>query len=263
MTTLGPDDLAWIDEVVDRFESAWRRGETPRIEDHLVGIGEGPRRDELLKQLVAVELELRGKDRGTLKLEDDDLHLPGHARTIRETFQPAIERTETSATGSPSHANEPPSGLPAVPGYQVLGVIGKGAMGIVYQARHLGLSKPVAIKLILPGASLERFNREARLIAQISSPHVVSVYDFRVQSDGQALLIMEYVDGTDLLGAMRERGGVLPEDQAVQWMKHVCEGMMAAAEHGIIYRDLKPANILIDRKGRARVADFGLARTER
>ena len=130
---------------------------------------------------------------------------------------------------------------------QTLEVVGKGGMGIVYKARHLGLKRLVAIKVILPGMSSNRFRREARLIAEISSPHVVGVHDFQTLPDGRSLLVMEYVDGTDLQRVIKESGGALAEDQAVIWMTQVCEGMMAAAEQGIIHRDLKPANMLIDR----------------
>src|SRR5262249_4046887 len=89
--------------------------------------------------------------------------------------------------------------------------------------------------------------------------HVVSVYHSDVLSNGCPVLVMEWVEGTDLNRLIQNHKGPLPEPRVLAWMRQTCEGMLAAAEQCIVHRDLKPSNILIDARDTARVADFGLA----
>jgi len=145
--------------------------------------------------------------------------------------------------------------------YEILEMVGRGGMGVVYRARHRKLNRLVAVKICLPSMRAERFNREAQLLASLHSPHVVAVHDFDELANGQALLVMDWVAGSDLGTLLSKHQGPLPEARALVCMRQVAEGMASAADQGIVHRDLKPSNILIDAKDQAFVADFGLARS--
>jgi eukaryotic-like serine/threonine-protein kinase len=253
MTRLTEDQRERISEIASRFDTSWRDATQPSLETFLSDFADGTARDELLRALLVIELEHRRANGDSPKSEDFFLRFPGHEQTIRAIFESA-----TMAAGTVRR----PAELLDLPGYEVLDVIGRGAMGVVYRARHRELQKLAAIKVLFPGMSADRFRREAKLIARISSPHVVAVHDFRALPNGDLALMMEYVDGCDLRAAMDSNDGIIPEEQAAVWMADVCDGMSAASDQGIIHRDLKPNNILIDHKSRALVADFGLARSE-
>src|SRR5262245_26892686 len=148
------------------------------------------------------------------------------------------------------------------PGLEVLELLGQGGMGAVYKARQTKLDRLVAVK-VLPAewgsdpAFAERFGREARALARLTHPHVVSVFDFG-ESDGLFYFVMEYVDGVNLRAILKERRLSPPE--ALTIIPQVCEALQYAHEEGVVHRDIKPENILLDRKGRVKIADFGLAK---
>jgi O-acetyl-ADP-ribose deacetylase (regulator of RNase III)/tRNA A-37 threonylcarbamoyl transferase component Bud32 len=144
--------------------------------------------------------------------------------------------------------------------YELLDEVGQGGMGVVYRARQRSLDRLVALKVTKPGISTARFLREARLLAQIHSPQVVTVHDCDVLPDGFPVLVMEWVDGSNLSQLIAGQRQALDESRVLRWMRQTAEGMLAAAEMGIIHRDLKPSNLLIDHLDQARVVDFGLAR---
>ena len=148
--------------------------------------------------------------------------------------------------------------------HEILGLIGAGGMGEVYRASDTSLKRTVALKIIsdrqpADSASRERFLREARAMATVEHPHVVRIYSFG-EAAGVTYLVMEYVEGENLADRLR-RFGKLQIDEALQIARQIADGLEAAWEHGIVHRDVKPSNILIDTKERVRVADFGLAKS--
>ena len=149
----------------------------------------------------------------------------------------------------------------AFPQLEIIEIIGFGGMGVVYKARQPHLDRWVALK-VLPQtmasdpAFAERFQREARFLARLNHPNIVTVYDFG-QSAGYCFLLLEYVDGVNLRQAMQ--AGRFSSQEALAIVPKICEALQFAHEKGVLHRDIKPENILLDSQGRVKLADFGIA----
>jgi len=153
-----------------------------------------------------------------------------------------------------------------LPQYQIEEMLGRGGMGAVYKGYQAKLGRSVAIKLLPTELTADeqfvtRFEREARTLARLQHPGIVSIYDFGQTTDGHLYFVMEYVDGTDLQRILQGPG--LDPGQALELIGQICEALHAAHCQGVIHRDIKPANILITKDGRVKLADFGLARPDR
>ena len=171
----------------------------------------------------------------------------------------------TAETGPETAPFQPPTVEEVAklfPQLEILAFIGKGGMGAVYKARQPELDRFVALKILPPQAAsgpgfAERFNREARALARLSHPNIVAVHEFG-QVNGLPFFVMEFVDGLNL--RQLERTRKLSAREALQIVPQICEALQFAHDEGIVHRDIKPENILLDKKGRVKIADFGIAK---
>ena len=166
-----------------------------------------------------------------------------------------------------SNDSLPPPGLdelaPEFPQLDLLELLGRGGMGAVYKARQKSLDRLVALKLLRPGLDAdpsfaERFTREARALAQLNHPGIVTLYEFGRTDSGRFFILMEFVDGLNLRQLLA--AGRLAPREALAIVPPLCDALQYAHDRGLIHRDIKPENILIDRLGRVKIADFGLAK---
>jgi predicted Ser/Thr protein kinase len=193
---------------------------------------------------------------------------------------------EHAGFASPERAVTPPQGgrqilltsefiAPYFPQMEIIELLGQGGMGIVFKARQTKLDRLVAVKIIRSEtasdpAFAERFMREARTLARLNHPNIVSVHDFGeinltdvsadLSASGRTLFffVMEYVDGANLRQLMQS--GRMSPDLTLRIIEQVCDALQFAHEEGVVHRDIKPENIMLDTKGRVKIADFGLAK---
>lgn len=157
---------------------------------------------------------------------------------------------------------EPPSPLPDFAGYELLDEIGRGGMGVVFRARQIRPNRVVALKVIregrfAAGVELQRFRTEAEAAATLDHPGIVPIYEVG-EAEGRHYFSMAYVAGCNLAERLRE--GPLDDRQAAEMLLKIADAMAHAHRRGVVHRDLKPGNVLLDEAGEPRLTDFGLAK---
>lgn len=186
-----------------------------------------------------------------------------HGLDPGELLARGLNTVKPSGGSNPWEPPTPEELAALLPQYRIESLLGHGGMGAVYKGTQAALDRPVAIKLLPAELAADadfiaRFQREARTLAKLQHSSIVAVYDFGQTSAGHLYFVMEYVDGTDLQHILKGPG--LKPEQAFVLIGQICEALHYAHQQGVIHRDIKPANILITKDGRAKVADFGLAR---
>lgn len=286
------EDWLALKDAVKRFEHAWRGASRPAIEDYLPA-GDSLRLRVLI-ELVHIDLELRLKAGETARVEEylarypelaDDrtvtLGLIAAEHELRRRREPGLaldgylqrfpqysaelpQRIAqlTVPAAMPQRPSRPhPEAAPEVAGFEVLDLLGRGGMGVVYKARQITLDRLVALKF-LPEESaqdpvwLARFRREARTASALNHPHICTIYDTG-ESLGRPFLSMELVEGRTLESLVDERR---PMQELAGLLGQAAQALAAAHAAGVVHRDIKPANLMVRDDGILKVLDFGLAR---
>jgi tetratricopeptide (TPR) repeat protein len=302
--------LRRVDEVCARFENSWRIGQRPCLEEFLAGT-HGPERQELLRELLRLDRHYRRSLGELVAAHEYEARFPNDVSLIQAILAEGMTVGPTRATAEESgnlvradypslpphpHGSGPVTGpweargaadlgellFPIVPGYEVLAELGRGGMGVVYQARHTALKRLVALKMIRAGdyASTEelvRFQREAEAVARLRHPNIVQIYEVG-EVRGSPFLSLEFVEGGSLA---RHLGGTPQSPRlAAGLIATLARTIHAAHQSGVVHRDLKPANVLLGCKPAAtptaagsnevtdltfeafepKISDFGLAK---
>jgi hypothetical protein len=175
---------------------------------------------------------------------------------------PAAATLGPAASSSTDHGEAVPSELARHARYRIVGLLGEGGMGSVYEAEHRVMQRPVALKVIsraytASDTAVERFRREVRAAARLVHPNIVTAYDAE-NAGATHFLVMEYVEGVTLARLVKERGP-LPVAEACGYVRQAALGLQHAHERGMVHRDVKPANLIRCTDGTVKVLDFGLA----
>ena len=248
--------LEKIDDLCAEFEQNWISRKPQTIESVLESDLNDDEKELLLSELLVLEIDYRRKNGESPIAENYRERFPNYNHLIRNALR--IAEQSKGAFTPPSLAEI----AELFPSLEVISLLGAGGMGAVYKARQKDLDRIVALK-ILPeefGHDVKfalRFTREARTLARLNHPNIVSVHEFGNVEDIYFIL-MEFVDGSTLRDTVQ--AGELKPKHALKIVPFLCDALQYAHDQGIVHRDIKPENILLAKDGSVKIADFGLSR---
>jgi serine/threonine protein kinase/tetratricopeptide (TPR) repeat protein len=246
----------WVEKMHADQRDRWQQGEPVLVEDYLERHPELQADSEGVLQLLTNEVILRQERHETPRLEEYVRRFPHFTPQLRDLFEVCAALGSSALLGANDSASPtgpaaaPPATAarrPAVPGYEILGVLGRGGMGVVYQARQEGLNRVVALKMLLASEhagpeELKRFRAEAEAQARLQHPHIVQIHEIG-EAEGRPYFALEYVNGGSLAQALN--GTPQPARAAAELLETLARAMHHAHQHGVIHRDVKPANVLL------------------
>jgi len=223
--------------------------------------------DDSLFARKIIERKLASVDEVELVREEvRELNAKGHNVTLAQMLIKSEYITKSQVDRLNLAMDEDSMYRPAqqIPGYQILGKLGQGAMATVFKAKQLSLDRIVAIKVLPRRLSenqefVDRFYREGRAAARLNDPNIVAAYDVG-EAMGYHYFVMEFIDGKTAYDLLNEKGKWLEETEAVHIIVQVARALQHAHDRGLIHRDVKPKNVMITKNGAVKLADMGLAR---
>ena len=242
--SLSPLQRDRIDQVCLRFENARKEGGSPRVDDYLQDVGEAER-PALLRELLFLDWQYRQKQTSQAEFRSSSNPAEGMGTVDFTGGDPSSTLLPESAPKKPMEPSD------EVPGYEILELLGRGGMGVVFRARQTKLKRLVALKMILAGPhaapeQLARFKTEAEAVAHLHHPNIVQIYEVG-EHQGLPWFSLEYVEGGTLADHLA--GNPQPARPAAQLVETLARATHYAHIQGIVHRDLKPANILLQESG--------------
>ena len=254
---LSIDQKKEIDSICDQFESQWKSGNRPDLSEFVGAETESPT-ETLLLELIQIDMHYRRQRGETPDARDYLAQFPDHSEVILKL---SVSNEITAEIRRVSHEHSPPDSPPTRFGrYELDRELGKGGFGVVWRALDTELDLWVALKIARVGDSPEihqLFRKEARAMAALSHPHVVRVIHFDIE-DNLAFIVSDLIEGESLARHVEQRD--LSIDESLQIAIQIATGLEHVHEQGVVHRDLKPGNILLNQDNVPVIADFGLAR---
>lgn len=262
-----PLNRVQLEKYLERFESLNQPAIVKRLIQQEVrcraAIGETPVSEDYQPRFQGVTVEFPSAPQDTGWAEQAQEDTDREIRTIMPLAREAAVPPDGATIGpSETSLDDPGGDTDAVPGYELLGELGRGGMGVVYQARDTKLKRTVALKMILSGAhasdeDMQRFQMEAEAVARLQHPNIVQIFEVG-EHQGNPYISLEYQQG----GGLDQKIAGKPQniEESAKLIETLSRAMEVAHQQEIIHRDLKPANILLSSEGEPKITDFGLAK---